>query len=62
MALALATTGAYLWACTTDVPRNQAMRALFGEKGVEGFWRKALVGIPGVLLWSAGFGSILGKI
>ena len=62
VALALATTGAYLWACTTDVPRNQAMRALFGEKGVEGFWRKALVGIPGVLLWSAGFGSILGKI
>jgi hypothetical protein len=38
------------------------MRALFGEKGVEGFWRKALVGVPGVLLWSAGFGLILGKI
>ncbi|MBN1979641.1 MAG: tetratricopeptide repeat protein [Anaerolineae bacterium] len=61
-ALVLATTGAYLWACAADVPRNQAMRALFGETGVEGFWRKALVGIPGVLLWSAGFGLILGKI
>jgi tetratricopeptide (TPR) repeat protein len=62
IALVLAAVGAYLWACATDVSRNQMMRALFGEKGVEGFWRKALVGIPGVLLWSAGFGLILGKI
>ena len=62
IALLLATVGAYLWTCAADVPRNQMMRALFGEKGLEGFWYKALVGIPGVLLWSTGFGLILGKI
>jgi tetratricopeptide (TPR) repeat protein len=62
IALILAAIGAYLWTCAADVPRNQMMRALFGEKGLEGFWHKALVGIPGVLLWSTGFGLVLGKI
>jgi hypothetical protein len=38
------------------------MRAIFGEEGAEGFWRKALVGGPGVLLWSVAFGLILGKL
>jgi len=62
MALVVATIGAYLWVCAADVPRNEVMRAIFGQEGVKGFWRKALVGAPGVVLWSAAFGLILGKV
>jgi tetratricopeptide (TPR) repeat protein len=62
IALMVAAVGAFLWACAADVPRNQVMRAVFGPAGVEGFWRKALVGTPGVLLWGTAFGLILGKI
>ena len=62
IALMMAAIGAYLWACAADVPRNQVMRAIFGQEGVKGFWRKALVGTPGVVLWSAAFGLILGKV
>jgi len=61
-ALAAAIVGAYLWACATDVPRNPAMCALFGEKGVKGLWKQAIVGLPGVLLWGAALGLILGKV
>lgn len=61
-ALMTAAVGAYLWVCAFDVPRNQVMRAIFGQEGVKGFWRKALVGAPGVMLWSAAFGLILGKV
>jgi tetratricopeptide (TPR) repeat protein len=61
VALALATVGAYMWTCASDVPRNEFMRAIFGQAGVEGFWRKALVGVPGVALWSLAFGLILGR-
>jgi len=62
VALMLAAVGAFLWTCAADVPRNQMMRAIFGEAGVEGFWRKALVGAPGVLLWGVAFGLILGRL
>jgi tetratricopeptide (TPR) repeat protein len=61
MALVVATLGAYLWVCAADVPRNEVMRAIFGQEGVKGFWRKALVGAPGAVLWGAAFGLILGK-
>ena len=58
-ALALATMGAYLWVCATDVPRNPAMCVVFGQKGVKGLGKQALVGLPGVLLWGAALGLIL---
>jgi tetratricopeptide (TPR) repeat protein len=61
VALMAAAVGAYLWVCAADVPRNQMMRAIFGREGVKGFWRKALVGTPGVVLWGLAFGLILGK-
>jgi hypothetical protein len=35
---------------------------IFGQEGVEGFWRKALVGVSGVTLWGLAFGFILGRI
>jgi len=60
--LALATAGAYLWVCASDVPRNPAMRALFGEAGVKGRQRQVLMGLPGVLLWAVALGLILGKV
>jgi tetratricopeptide (TPR) repeat protein len=60
-ALMTAAIGAYLWVCAADVPRNQVMRAIFGQEGVKGFWRKALVGVPGVVLWGLAFGLILGR-
>jgi tetratricopeptide (TPR) repeat protein len=62
VALMAASVGAFLWTCAADVPRNQLMRVLFGKAGVEGFWRKALVGGPGVLLWGVAFGLILGRV
>jgi tetratricopeptide (TPR) repeat protein len=61
-ALVVATAGAYLWVCATDVPRNPAMRDLFGEEGVRGIKRQILVGVPGVLLWAAALGVILMKL
>jgi len=61
-ALVVASAGAYLWACAADVPHNPVMRALFGETGVKGIWRKALVGVPGFLLWAAALGLILWKL
>jgi tetratricopeptide (TPR) repeat protein len=62
VALMAAAIGAYLWVCAADVPRNQMMCAIFGREGVKGFWRKALVGAPGVVLWGLAFGLILGKV
>jgi len=62
VALIAATGGAYLWVCATEVTRNPAMCSLFGEAGVAGRGRKALVGLPGMLLWAAALGLILGKI
>jgi len=59
--LAVASAGAYLWVCATDVPRNPAMRAVFGQAGVKGSRRQALVSVPGLLLWTAAFGLILLK-
>jgi tetratricopeptide (TPR) repeat protein len=61
-ALMTAAIGAYLWVCAADVPRNQVMRTIFGQEGVKDFWRKALVGVPGVVLWSVAFGLILGRV
>ena len=61
-ALAAATAGAYLWVCATDVPQNPAMSALLGKAGVKGWRRKALVGLPGMLLWAVALGLILGKV
>ncbi len=61
-ALVVASAGAYLWVCATDVPRNPMMRDLFGEDGVKGVARQTLVGIPGVLLWTTAFGVILMKL
>jgi tetratricopeptide (TPR) repeat protein len=60
-ALLLAGAGAYLWVCATDVPRNPTMRAIFGQAGVSGHSRQALVGAPGALLWIAGLGLILSR-
>lgn len=62
IALMMASAGAYLWVCATDVRRNPAMRVAFGPVGVEGFWRQALVGIPGAVLWSTALGLILWKV
>ncbi|RLC99757.1 MAG: hypothetical protein DRI77_02005, partial [Chloroflexi bacterium] len=62
VALIAATGGAYLWVCATEVTRNPAMCSLFGEAGVAGRGRKALVGLSGMLLWAAALGLILGKI
>lgn len=61
-ALAVATMGACLWVCATDVPRNPAMCAVFGQKGVKGLGKQALVGLPGVLLWGAALGLILSNV
>jgi len=61
-ALAAATAGAYLWVSATDVPRNPAMSALLGKAGVKGWKLKALVGLPGMLLWAVALGLILGKV
>lgn len=61
-ALVVASAGAYLWVCATDVPRNPAMRDIFGPEGVKGVKRQVLVGIPGVLLWATAFGAILMKL
>jgi tetratricopeptide (TPR) repeat protein len=60
--LAVASAGAYLWVCATDVPRNPAMCAVFGRAGVKGLSRQALVGVPGLLLWTAALGLILLKV
>ena len=61
-ALVVASAGAYLWVCATDVPRNPMMRDIFGQAGVKGIERQALVGIPGVLLWGAALGLILWRV
>lgn len=61
-ALATAGVGAYLWTCATDVPRNPVMRRVFGKAGVDRFWQKALVGVPGFLLWAGALGLILWKV
>ncbi len=61
-ALALATVGAYLLVCATDVTRNPAMRSLFGAAGVAERRHKALVGLPGMLLWAVALGLILGRV
>jgi tetratricopeptide (TPR) repeat protein len=58
-ALAVAFLASYLWACATDVPRNDIMRAIFGKAGLERLWQKALVGVPGVALWGAALGVIM---
>jgi tetratricopeptide (TPR) repeat protein len=62
VALMMASIGAYLWVCAADVPRNPAMRAIFDQEGAKEFWRKALVGVPGVTLWGVAFGLILGRV
>ncbi|MBE9508681.1 MAG: tetratricopeptide repeat protein [Chloroflexi bacterium] len=62
IALVAASVGTYLWTCAADVPRNPMMRALFGKAGVKELWQKALVGAPGVLLWVAALGLILGRV
>jgi hypothetical protein len=62
IALVAASVGACLWACAADVPRNPMMRALFGKAGGKELWQKALVGAPGVLLWVAALGLILGRV
>jgi hypothetical protein len=61
-ALVVASAGAYLWVCATDVPRNPVMLDLFGEDGIKGIGQQVLVGIPGVLLWTTAFGVILMKL
>jgi len=60
--LAAASAGAYLWVCATDVPRNPAMCAVFGQAGVKGLRQQVSVGIPGVLLWTGALGFILLKV
>jgi tetratricopeptide (TPR) repeat protein len=62
LALAGALFGSFLWAFAVDVPRNDIMRAVFGEEGLEKAWQKVLVGLPGVVLWGAGLGVILSKV
>jgi tetratricopeptide (TPR) repeat protein len=62
VALGGAAVGAYMWTCAADVPRNEVMLAVFGREGVKGFWRQALVGAPGVVLWAVAFGLILGRV
>ena len=44
--LAAASAGAYLWVCAIDVPRNPAMRKIFGQAGVNGLRRQVVVGVP----------------
>ena len=61
-ALAMATMGAYLWTCAADVPRNPAMREIFGREGMKARWQKVLLGLPGILLWAVALGLILGKV
>jgi tetratricopeptide (TPR) repeat protein len=51
IALLMAGTGAFLWVCATNVPRNPFMRRVFGPEGVKGLGRQVVVGLPGVLLW-----------
>jgi tetratricopeptide (TPR) repeat protein len=59
VALVMAIGGAYLWACATDVPLNPGMQAVFGPKGIQGPEQKALIGIPGAVLWGVGMTIIL---
>lgn len=61
-ALLLAAVGSFLWVCAADTPRNQVMRLLFGQAGGKERWQKAVVGLPGVALWAAALGVILGKV
>jgi Flp pilus assembly protein TadD len=61
-ALGTALFGSFLWTFAADVPRNDIMRAVFGEEGLEKVWQKVLVGLPGVVLWGAGLGVILFKV
>jgi tetratricopeptide (TPR) repeat protein len=61
-ALTVAAIGAFMWACAADVPRNELMRVIFGREGAKGFWQKAAVGAPGVVLWSLALGLILGRM
>ena len=60
--LVVSSVGAYLWVCATDVPRNPAMRKVFGPAGVKGLEQQVLVGIPGLVLWTAALGLILLKV
>ena len=59
VALVMASVGAYLWACATDIPLNPGMQAAFGPKGIQGIEQKALIGIPGAVLWGVGMTMIL---
>jgi tetratricopeptide (TPR) repeat protein len=59
VALVMASAGAYLWVCATDVPLNPGMQAAFGPKGIQGLEQKALIGIPGAVLWGVGMTMIL---
>lgn len=62
LALGAALFGSFLWAFAVDVPRNDIMRVMFGEDGLEKLWQKILVGLPGVALWGAGLSAILAKL
>jgi tetratricopeptide (TPR) repeat protein len=62
LALGAALFGSFLWAFAVDVPRNDIMRVLFGEQGLEKLWQKVLIGLPGVALWGAGLGVILVRL
>jgi tetratricopeptide (TPR) repeat protein len=62
VSLVLATAGAYLWACSTDVPRNPLIRSLFGAKGASEAPQRALLGIPGALMWLGGLAVVLAKL
>ncbi|HDQ72687.1 MAG TPA: tetratricopeptide repeat protein [Chloroflexi bacterium] len=62
LALFVAGVGGYLWVCAVDIPRNPAMRALFGPQGVKSTGQKALVGLPGAILWALAFGLILWRV
>ena len=59
VALVMASGGAYLWVCATDAPLNPGMQAAFGPKGIQGIEQKALIGLPGAVLWGVGMTMIL---
>jgi Tfp pilus assembly protein PilF/predicted RNA-binding Zn-ribbon protein involved in translation (DUF1610 family) len=62
LALPAALLGSFLWAFAFEVPRNGMLCALLGEAGLEKAWQKALVGLPGVVLWGGAFGVILSRV
>jgi len=61
-ALGAATLGAFAWVSASDAPRNPLMRALLGEKGLDDRLLRAVLGIPGALVWALAFGAVLAKV